>query len=162
MNKCPTGGRVKSKEIVEEVTKLLTPEFLADLDLWDVEYVKEGKSLYLRVYIDKEGGVSTDDLERVSRFLSEKLDELDFIKDPYMLELSSPGINRVLKRDSDFLRYLGDVVDVKLYKPFESIGKEFDGILKNYENNTITIEVNKKSYEFNKEDVASCRLAVFF
>lgn len=153
---------MKSKEIIEKVTELLTPSFLDNLDLWDIEYVKEGKSLYLRVYIDREGGVSTDDLERVSRYLSEQLDELDLIKDPYMLELSSPGINRVLKRPSDFLRYLGEVVDIKLYKPHPVEGKELSATLMGYEGDILSVTVKNNRYEFNKEEIASCRLAVFF
>ena len=153
---------MKSKEIIEQVTALLSPDFLDNLDLWDIEYVKEGKSLFLRVYIDKEGGVSTDDLERVSRYLSEQLDELDIIKDPYMLELSSPGINRVLKRDSDFERYLEEVVDIKLYKPHTQLSKEFSATLKGYTAGKLTIEVERVTYELSKEEIASCRLAVFF
>ena len=153
---------MKSKEILEKVTEILTPEFLSDLDLWDLEYVKEGRSLFLRVYIDKAGGVSTDDLERVSRYLSEKLDEKDYITEPYMLELSSPGINRVLKRDSDFQRYLGDVVDVKLYKAHPKFGKEISGILKKHEQGKLTLDIDKETVEFNIEEIASCRLAIIF
>ena len=148
---------MQNKEIIQKVHDILTP-VMGELKLWDIELVKEGPGLYLRVYIDKEGGIGIEDCEYISRHLSEALDKIDPIRDPYMLEVSSPGINRALKRDSDFLQYIGHAVDIKLYKPINKT-KQFRGVLDKYENEVITIKDNKTTYQFNKKDIAGCRLA---
>lgn len=151
---------MSNQNIIDLVSSLLESR-LEDLNLWDIELVKEGPNLVLRVFIDKDGGVGISDCERISKFLSYELDLADPIKNPYMLEVSSPGINRALKRDEDFIKYIGHMADVKLYKAFNK-KKEYTGQIKNYENNALTIEANKEIYHFNKKDIASCRLAVIF
>lgn len=146
------------KDVIELVNNLLQP-VLNGLNLWDVELVKEGKNLFLRVYIDKKGGVNIEDCERISKHISQTLDEIDPIKDPYILEVSSPGINRSLKKESDYLQFIGHIVDVKLYKPINK-NKIFQGVLSNYENGIITIKDDESTHSFQKTDIASCRLSV--
>ena len=153
------------KEVIKKVEELLAkalPE--KNLTLWDVEMVKEGKNLYLRVYIDKEEGVGISDCEFTSRYLSQALDELDPIEAPYMLEVSSPGINRVLKRDSDFVRYIGHLADIKLFKPHETTNqKESQGTIQAFANETLTITTQDgKTLHFNKKEIAKARLSVSF
>lgn len=108
-------------------------------ELVDVEYVKEGSNWYLRAYVDKEGGITINDLESVSRILSDKLDEEDFISDAYILEVSSPGLGRPLKKDKDFDRNMGNEIEVHLYRAVDR-QKQFVGLLKAYNADTITIE----------------------
>jgi len=152
-------------QVIEQVTKILTPILEENnLELWDVELVKEGQNLYLRVYIDKEPSVSLDDCTMVSRFLSKELDTLDPIENPYMLEVSSPGIGRTLRRDKDFLKYIGHTVDIKLYKARDK-QKEFRGELISYkpEEDIITIKDHKDQIiNFSKKEVAICKLAILF
>lgn len=110
-------------------------------ELVDVEYVKEGSHYYLRVYADKEGGITINDCVDVSRELNPLLDEYDKeIKEPYILEVSSPGLLRPLKKDKDFARNLGKMIEIKLFKPLEaSKVKEFEAELKQYDDKTITV-----------------------
>lgn len=131
------------------------------LELVDVEYVKEGSDYFLRAYIDKEGGVTIDDCEAVSRPLSDMLDEEDFIPDAYILEVSSPGLGRQLKKEKDFLRSIGKEVDVKLYKAVEK-RKEFSGILLQNEADSILIEEEGNRLRFLKKDISLVRLTVHF
>lgn len=132
------------------------------LELVDVEFVKEGANWYLRVYIDKEGGVTIDDCEVVSRALEAKLDEADPIEQAYILEVSSPGIDRPLKKEADFVKYQGELIDVKLYKAQEG-RKQFQGKLLGLENAALSIEEeNGTIVRFEQKDVASVRLAVVF
>lgn len=154
---------MSNKDIIKKVEKILAPIIIENnFELWDIELVKEGQNLYLRVYIDKENGITLDDCELVSRFLSQKLDELDPLTLPYMLEVSSPGINRTLKRDSDFLRYIGEVVDIKLYKAKGKV-KEFHGELISFENNIVTIlDEDGEKHSFERKEIAICRLAILF
>ena len=125
--------------------------------LWDVEYVKEAGTWYLRVLIDKEGGVDILDCEAISRKLSDLLDEVDPIEGSYTLEVGSAGAERALKRPADFQRYLGSPVLVKLYKPV-------DGTLAAYSeaDGSLTVDLNGTAYTFGKKDVALCRLRVEF
>ena len=109
----------------------------------DVEYVKEGTDFYLRAYIDKEGGITVDDCEAVSRRLEEKLDAEDFIPNAYILEVSSPGLGRQLKKERHYLDNIGETVDVKLYKPFEG-RKEFTGTLVSYADDNFVFNVDGK------------------
>lgn len=133
-----------------------------NFELVDVEFVKEGPNWYLRIYIDKEGGVDINDCEYVSRTLEAKLDVSDPIEQAYILEVSSPGIDRPLKKESDFVKYAGEIVDVKLYKAFEG-SKEYQGALKGLENNIVTItDENGKDISFDRKDIAGIRLAVIF
>ena len=133
-----------------------------NFELVDVEYVKEAGTWYLRAYIDKEGGIAIDDCELVSRALGEKLDELDFIEDSYILEVSSPGLGRPLKKDKDFERNLGNEVEIRLYKAINK-QKEFFGILTAYDKDTVTIEQeDEEDMTFNRQEIALIRLALDF
>lgn len=131
-------------------------------ELVDVEYVKEAGCWYLRAYIDKEGGITVDDCETISRKLSDWLDKTDFIEDSYIMEVSSPGLGRPLKKDKDFARSLGDEVEVRLYKP-RSGQKEFSGILTAYDKDTVTVELEDGAAEvFTRSEIALIRLAFDF
>ncbi len=131
-------------------------------ELVDVEYVKEAGNWYLRAYIDKEGGITVDDCETISRTLSDWLDKEDFIADSYILEVSSPGLGRPLKKDKDFERSLGQEVEIRLYKPRDK-QKEFAGILKDYDKETVTIETENGGEEaFTRAEIALIRLAFDF
>lgn len=155
-----------SKKVTEIVEELLVP-ILEDLqlELVDVEYVKEGKSWFLRVYIDKVNGIDIEECGIVSEKLSEKLDELDPIEHNYFLEVSSPGAERPLKKDKDYVKAIGKNVYVKTYEPILD-SKEFEGVLKAYDGESLTIEVKiktrKKEVVIPFEKVAKARLAVVF
>ena len=125
--------------------------------LWDVEYVKEAGSWFLRVYIDKEGGVSIDDCEAVSRPLSDLLDEADPIEGSYTFEVSSAGADRALKKPEHFEKFRGEEVEVKLYRPREG-RKEFVGRLQNYQDGAVTLEINGDETVFTKQEIALVRL----
>lgn len=131
------------------------------IEIYDVEYVKEGSDWYLRAYIDKPGGVDINDCESVSRALSDELDKEDFIEEAYILEVSSPGLGRTLKKDKHFQKSLGEEVEVKTYKPVDNC-KEFSGILKAYDDKTVTIETEHTEICFAKSDIALIRLALDF
>lgn len=129
--------------------------------LWDVEYVREAGQWFLRVYIDKEGGVSIDDCEAVSRPLSDALDEADPIEGSYTLEVSSAGADRVLKKPEHFAQFTGSEVDVRLYRAREG-RKELTGVLKGYDNGNVTVELPGGDVTLEKKDVAQVRLHVSF
>jgi ribosome maturation factor RimP len=155
------------KESYEERAELLLKPIVDTYgcEIYDVEYVKEGSDWYLRAYIDKPEGVNIIDCENVSRAFSEKLDEEDFIGDAYILEVSSPGLGRALKKDRHLEKSIGEEVEVKTYKPIDR-QKEFIGILKSYDKDTITIETEKdsetKDMVFAKSDIAIIRLTLDF
>jgi len=150
----------KIEEIVMQYLKPIVEK--NNYELVDVEFKKEGANWYLRVYMDKDGGFTINDCEEVSRFLEQKLDADDPIEKAYILEVSSPGLDRPLKKDEDFVKFAESVVDVKLYKAVNK-RKEFQGILKGLENNIVTIELEDGSeMNFNREEIASIRLAVIF
>ena len=149
-------------KVTELVTKLALPLVEeAGCELWDVEYVREAGIWYLRIYIDKAGGVDILDCENVSRKLSDLLDEVDPIEGSYTLEVSSAGAERPLKRPSDYERFLGSPVTVKLYQAREG-RKEFAGVLAGYENGNVTVTVGDTDMTFIKSEVALCRLRVEF
>ena len=132
------------------------------VEIYDVEYVKEGSDWYLRAYIDKAGGVTIEDCEKVSRAVSDTIDKEDFIEDAYILEVSSPGLGRTLKKDKHLMRSIGESVEIKTYKPIEK-QKEFSGILKDFDKESITIEPEEGiSMSFARSDVALIRLALDF
>ena len=134
-------------------------------ELVDVEYVKEGANYYLRVYADKEGGITIDDCVDVSRALNPKLDAYEKeCKDPYILEVSSPGLLRPLKKDKDFARNLGKMVEIKLFKPLESgKEKEFEAELKTFDEKTITVILEEDQEEvIDRSNLALIRLAFEF
>ncbi len=152
----------KGKNIETRTEELLAPIAQADgVEIYDVEYVKEGSDWYLRAYIDKEGGVNITDCETVSRALSDRLDEEDFIEDAYILEVSSPGLGRALKKDKHLEKSIGKAVEIRLYKPIEK-QKEFEGILKAFDDAAITIETEDEEKIFARTDIALIRLAFDF
>lgn len=131
-------------------------------ELVDVEYVREAGIWYLRAYIDKEGGITVDDCEVVSRELGDWLDQKDFIEDSYILEVSSPGLGRPLKKEKDFARSLGKDVEVRLYRPINK-QKEFTGTLKAYDADTVTLSMEDgNDLALAKSDIALIRLAFDF
>lgn len=154
---------MSKRETYESKTEaLLTPIAQANgVEIYDVEYVKEGADWYLRAYIDKTDGVNIQDCENVSRALSDALDKDDFIEDAYILEVSSPGLGRTLKKDKHFEKSLGLEVELKTYKAIDKV-KEFSGVLKAYDETSITLESNGEEKVFAKSDVALVRLAFDF
>jgi ribosome maturation factor RimP len=129
--------------------------------IWDVEYVREGAERYLRVYIDKDGGVDIDDCEKIHRAIDPILDEKDPITESYHFEVSSAGLERALKRPGDFEQFMGSAVLVKLYRPRNGL-KEIPGFLRGYEDGKITVEAGKETITFQKSEVALVRLRVEF
>lgn len=131
-------------------------------EMVDVEYVKEAGTWYLRLYIDKEGGITIDDCETVSREFSDKLDEEDFIQDAYIMEVSSPGLGRPLKKEKDYKRSLGKEIEIRTYRPIDK-QKEFFGILTAYDEKQVTITLeNQETRVFQKAEIALIRLAFDF
>lgn len=153
----------KREEYELKTEKLLMPLIEKNnFELVDVEYVKEGGNWYLRAYIDKDGGISVDDCELVSRALSDLLDENDFIPDAYILEVSSPGLGRQLKKDKDFARSIDKEVEIKLYKAIDK-QKEIVGFLVAYDDDTLTIELEDEStINVSRSNIAIIRLAFDF
>jgi ribosome maturation factor RimP len=155
-----------SQKITELTTELVTPivEKLG-LELVDVEFVKEGKNWFLRVYIDSTGGVDIEECGTVSEQLSEKLDELDPIEQPYFLEVSSPGVERPLKKPEDVKNAIGKNVNIKLYEPING-EKVYEGLLKDFDGETLFLEIKVKTQvkkvELPYNKVANARLAVVF
>lgn len=151
---------MKKADIEQHCTELVTPIIEENnFELVDVEYVKEGADYYLRVYADKEGGINIDDCVLISRALEAKLDEADKISDAYILEVSSPGLTRPLKKDKDFIRSINKLVEIKLYKVINGY-KEYEGILKEYTDTTITIILDdEEELTLNKNDISMIRLA---
>jgi len=153
----------KREEYELKTEKLLEPIIQKNnFDLVDVEYVKEGGNWYLRAYIDKEGGISVDDCELISRALSDLLDEHDFITDAYILEVSSPGLGRQLKKEKDFARSINKEVEIKLFKGIDK-QKEFIGLLTEYDQEKLVIELeNGNTLEIPRSNIALIRLAFDF
>ncbi|MCI8317986.1 MAG: ribosome maturation factor RimP [Lachnospiraceae bacterium] len=155
---------MSKKETYEQKTEELLLPLVEkhQFELVDVEYVKEGGNWYLRAYIDKQGGITVDDCEIISRALSDLLDQHDFIEEAYILEVSSPGLGRPLKKEKDFARSLGEEIEVRTFRPINH-QKEFTGILKEYDKEKIVIEAeNQETMEFDRSDIALVRLAFDF
>ncbi|MFD1037949.1 ribosome maturation factor RimP [Virgibacillus byunsanensis] len=155
-----------SSHVISTTEELLQPILQEkDLDLVDIEYVKEGSNWFLRVYIDKQDGVDISECGQVSEQLSEKLDEADPIPEAYFLEVSSPGVERPLKTKEDFKENVDKNIFVKLYEPIDG-EKKYEGILKDFTNNMVTIEykdkTRKKNVEIPYDKIAKARLAVAF
>ena len=129
--------------------------------LWDVEFVREGSERFLRLYIDKDGGVDIDDCERIHRAMDPILDEKDPIAESYHFEVCSAGLERPLKRPSDFEQFMGSPILVKLYRPRNGL-KELPGILRDYQDGRVTVEAGKETITFEKSEVALVRLRVEF
>lgn len=150
----------KVTEIVRELAQPVVEE--NGCELWDVEYVREAGQWYLRLYLDKEGGVNILDCEAVSRKVSDLLDEVDPIESSYMFEVSSAGAERVLKRPTDFERFMGSAVLVKTYKPKDG-RKEFAGTLAGYEDGAVLLDMGAgEPIRFEKSEIALVRLRVEF
>lgn len=163
---------VSKREDYEARTESLILPILEEhsFELVDVEYVKEGSNYFLRAYIDKPGGITIDDCELVSRALSDQLDKEDFIPDSYILEVSSPGLGRQLKKDRDLQRSIGEEVEVKLYKGIPAqVGKktipvkEWSGILSAFDEEALELDLGEgENLRLERSNVALIRLAVHF
>lgn len=151
-------GRSESYEAKTE--QLIQPLIDANnFELVDVEFVKEGSDWYLRVYIDKDGGITVDDCELISRAFNEILDREDYISEQYIFEVSSPGLMRPLKKEKDYKRSVGKLIDIKLYKPVDKC-KEFTGVLNSYDKDTVTIKMDDDTQKtFDRSNLAMIRLA---
>ena len=149
-------------KLTERVAAIAVPVVEAEgCTLWDVEYVREAGTWYLRVFVDKEGGVSIDDCERISRRLDPILDEEDPIPDSYVFEVGSAGADRELKRPRDFDQFMGSEVELRLYRPVEG-SKHYTGELTGYEDGAVSIRQGDRVLHFEKEQVAQVRLYVGF
>lgn len=163
---------MSKKEQYEQRAEALIEPIVAknEFELVDVEYVREGSNWFLRAFIDKPGGITVDDCELVSREFSDLLDKEDFIEDSYIMEVSSPGLGRQLKKDKDLKRSIGEEVEIKLYKGIKQMRrnkevsvKEFSGFLVAYDEDTITIELeDETTMELPRTDIAIIRLAIHF
>lgn len=151
-------GRSESYEAKTE--QLIQPLIDANnFELVDVEFVKEGSDWYLRVYIDKDGGITVDDCELISRAFNEILDREDYISEQYIFEVSSPGLMRPLKKEKDYKRSVGKLIDIKLYKPVDKC-KEFTGVLDSYDKDSVTIKMDDDTQKtFDRSNLAMIRLA---
>lgn len=152
------------REVYEQKTEALLLPMMEEhhFELVDVEFVKEAGTWYLRAYIDKPGGITIDDCEVISRALSDLLDEENFIEETYILEVSSPGLGRPLKKDKDFIRSLGESVEVRLFRAVEK-QKEFTGTLKAWDKDTVTLEFEDKAVlTIERANIALIRLAFDF
>ena len=151
------------KELYEQKTEALLLPMMEEhqFELVDVEFVKEAGTWFLRAYIDKPGGITIDDCEVISRALSDRMDEEDFIEKAYILEVSSPGLGRTLKKDKHLEKSLGEEVEIRLYKPVDKC-REFTGVLKSYDADSITIDTAEKEMTFARKEIALIRLALDF
>lgn len=155
---------MSKKEMYEKRTEELITPILErfNFELVDVEYVKEGSNWYLRCYIDKEGGITSNDCADVSREMNEILDREDYVEGSYIFEVSSPGLGRPLKKEKDYVRSMGKELEIRTYRAIER-QKEFYGILTAYDDNTVTIEQEDgNEITFEKADIALIRLAFDF
>ncbi|MFI3201458.1 MAG: ribosome maturation factor RimP [Eubacteriales bacterium] len=158
---------MSKKEVYETQTEQYLEDIIKDTDLevYDVEYVKEGSEWYLRVYLDKEDGVDIQDCEFVSRAMSEILDAKDYIEDAYIFEVSSPGLGRTLKKEKHFEKNIGQEIEIKLYKSINK-QKEFVGILKKFDKDTLVITVQQDGQEIDqtiaRTDIAVVKLTFDF
>ena len=149
-------------KVTELVAKLAEPVVKENgCELWDVEYVREGSERYLRLYIDKDGGVDIDDCEKIHRAVDPVLDEKDPISESYHFEVCSAGLERALKRPGDFVRFMDSPILVKLYRPRNGL-KEIPCVLDAYEDGKITVTAGKETITFEKSEVALVRLRVEF
>ncbi len=143
--------------IEEKVEKLIEKQ-INDIgyELYDVEYAKEGKNYFLRIFIDNENGIDLDDCEKVNNAITDLLDEADYIKEQYFLEVSSPGIERVIRKDKHLEKSIGKEIEVKLFKKDEQNKKEYKGILKSYNSDNLVIE-NEEENIISRKDIAQIK-----
>ena len=144
--------------IEEKVTKLVEP-IIENLgyELYDVEYAKEGKNYFLRIFIDNEKGIDLNDCEKVNDAVNDILDKENYIKEQYFLEISSPGIERVLRRDKHLEQNIGVEINVKLFRKDENGQKEYIGILKSFTPEILTIEVSEKEIIIERKNIAQIK-----
>lgn len=154
---------MKWEEYEQRTEELLRPITETNgFEVVDVEFVKEGGNRFLRAYIDKPGGITVDDCEIVSRELSDRLDEADFIEESYILEVSSPGLGRPLKKEKDYIRNMGELIEIRTFKAIDK-QKEFCGVLKAYDADTVTIEEEDGTERtFERSIIALIRQAVIW
>ena len=150
---------MKVTDLVAQLAKPVVEEY--GCELWDVEYVREGSDYFLRIYLDKEGGVDINDCEKISRAMDPILDEKDPIEGSYHFEVCSAGLERTLKRPSDFARFKGSNITVKLYRPRNGL-KEIPCVLSGYDNGKVTVTAGKETITFEKSEVELVRLRVEF
>lgn len=150
---------MKVTDLVTQFSQPIVEQF--GCKLWDVEYVREGSERFLRLYIEKDGGVDIEDCEKIHRAVDPILDEKDPIAESYHFEVCSAGLERTLKRPGDFERFMGSAVTVKLYRPRNGL-KEIPGVLRGYEDGRVTVEAGKETITFEKSEVALVRLRVEF
>lgn len=143
---------------IEEKVESLIEKKIQELGyiLYDVEYVKEGKDYFLRIYIDSDNGISLDDCELVSNNITELLDKEDYIKEQYFLEVSSPGVERVLKKDKHLQNNIGTKIQIKLFKPFEG-QKQYEGILKSFDETSVEIETMSKNLKIERQNIGQIK-----
>ena len=155
-------GFLMSKNIATKIEELIQDAVLEKgFEIVDIEYIKESKDWYLRIFIDTAGGVSIDDCENISKAISQLLDEDNLIKNPYILEVSSPGIERPLKKQQDYERFIGSKVTVKTFAPING-KKVFTGLLVGYENDIVTLSIDDKKQKLTLDKIASANLTVDF
>ena len=144
---------------IEEKVENLISETIENLgyELYDVQYAKEGKDYFMRVFIDKEDGIDLNDCETVSNEINPILDEADYIKEMYFLEVSSPGIERIIRKEKHFETALGKEVEVKLFKPIEK-QKEFVGILEKWDENIVYLQVDENEIEIERKNISLMKL----
>jgi len=154
---------MSKREDYEKRAESLLETIVAPLgiSIYDVEYVKEGNDWYLRAYIDKPEGVNINDCVDVNRAFSDLLDEVDFIEESYILEVSSPGLGRTLKKDRHLQYSIGEEVEIKTFKPIDKI-KEFSGVLKSFDSESLVIEDEEGERTFKRSEIAVIRLALDF
>lgn len=151
------------REHIEDLIAQEVEQIIAGtaLELVDVEYVRE-KNWYLRVFIDKDGGVDLEDCQRVSEKLSKVLDEKDPIQDNYLLEVSSPGLDRILKKDKDFIRYAGRTVDIHFFKPYKGTRDLVAELVRKNEDGTVTVRIDEQEETLTLKDISQIRLHIDF
>lgn len=144
---------------IEERVENLIKKNVEDLgyELYDVQYAKEGKDYFLRVFIDKQEGIDLEDCEKVSNEVNPLLDEADYIKEMYFLEVSSPGVERIIRKEKHFETALGKEVEVKLFKPIEK-QKEFVGVLQNWDENTVCLQINENEIQIERKNISLMKL----
>ena len=144
---------------IEEKIENLVKEKINSIgyELYDVLYVKEGPDKYLRIVIDKDSGIDLNDCEKVNNEIKDMIDEADYIQEQYYLEISSPGIERLLRKDWQLKKYIGEEIEVKQFKKDEQGNKDYIGILKEVDENNLKIEVNQKDFILNRKNIAQVR-----
>lgn len=143
----------------EELVQPLLDE--RNFELWDVEYVKEGQDYFLRIFIDKPGGITIDDCVDISRGMNEILDREDYISDPYTFEVSSPGLGRQIKNDRQMEKSIGEDVEIRTYKVIDK-QKQFEGVLVKFDKDTVTISIDEEERSFSRKDISTIRYALDF